>query len=551
MILRMPALPRLRSAPSLPELAAGARFACALPFFLRKRIDLVRARETVSRRLVQREADFLHLAQRAIYANNHSPYRRLLELAGCEYGDLERIVGGDGVDGALHVLLRQGVYLTVDEFKGRRPVVRGATSFSVSPGQLSNPRSGGRLLGHTSGSRGQRSPVPIDAAYMLDRAVTKQLALAARGGADWLQAYYGVPGAGVLHILEYGAFNFSRWFSPIYPFAADLDPRFRWSARLLHCAGLLAGVPLPRPEHVPTDRALLVVHWMADVLRSGRTPNLWAYASFAVRVCQAALEAEIDLPGGQFTLGGEPTTAARLAVIRRTGAEAVPTYGSIDSGAIGYGCLSPAEPDEVHLFSDQHALVQPESTDLQGLPAQALLISTLRPTAPLVLLNVSLGDQAVIAEHACGCALERCGWRTHLHTIRSFEKLTAGGMTFADGDVVRVLEETLPARLGGGPADYQLLEEEGADGQSRLRLLVHPAVGPLDDEVVADAFLSALGAGSETQRVMTQQWRQLGLLSVDRRPPLATAGGKVLHLHQQRSPEEVYPSLPTVGDGLH
>jgi len=31
------------------------------------------------------------------------------------------------------------------------------------------------------------------------------------------------------------------------------------------------------------------------------------------------------------------------------------------------------------------------------------------------------------------------GWDTHIHSIRSPEKLTAGGMSFLDTDVVRVI----------------------------------------------------------------------------------------------------------------
>jgi hypothetical protein len=140
-----------------------------------------------------------------------------------------------------------------------------------------------------------------------------------------------------------------------------------------------------------------------------------------------------------------------------------------------------------------------------------------------------------VVRRACGCPLERLGWTTHLHTIRSDEKLTAGGMTFADADVIRVLEEVLPARFGGGPTDYQLLEEEVAGGRPRLRLLANPALGPLDAAAVAEAFLSAVGRGSGAQRVMALQWRQAGLLRVERRPPLATRSGKILHLHQVRA----------------
>jgi hypothetical protein len=118
--------------------------------------------------------------------------------------------------------------------------------------------------------------------------------------------------------------------------------------------------------------------------------------------------------------------------------------------------------------------------------------------------------------------------------IRSFEKLTAEGMTFLDADVTRVLEDTLPARFGGSPADYQLVEDEGPDGRPRLRLLVHPAVGPVDPRAVAEAFLAALGPAGGAAGIMTQVWRDAGLVTVERDAPRTTMSGKVLHLHRAR-----------------
>jgi hypothetical protein len=105
-------------------------------------------------------------------------------------------------------------------------------------------------------------------------------------------------------------------------------------------------------------------------------------------------------------------------------------------------------------------------------------------------------------------------------------------MTFLDTDVIRILEQELPARFGGGPMDYQLVEDAGADGVSRLCLLVHPSIGPLDPDEVADAFLTLTGGESLATRVMELQWRQAGTLRVERRAPIATASGKILHLHQ-------------------
>jgi hypothetical protein len=116
-----------------------------------------------------------------------------------------------------------------------------------------------------------------------------------------------------------------------------------------------------------------------------------------------------------------------------------------------------------------------------GLPEKAMLLSSLLPSAPVLMLNVCLGDQAALVRRSCGCAMERHGWSLHIEGVRSFEKLTAGGITLLDVDVVRVLEEVLPARFGGAPTDYQLVERpDGADGRPEVRLLVSPALGPLD-----------------------------------------------------------------------
>jgi hypothetical protein len=62
-------------------------------------------------------------------------------------------------------------------------------------------------------------------------------------------------------------------------------------------------------------------------------------------------------------------------------------------------------------------------------------------------------------------------------------------------------EKLLAARFGGGPTHYQLVEEQAPDGRPRLRLLVDPAVGPVDPEAVAAAFLRAVGPGTGIERI--------------------------------------------------
>lgn len=117
-------------------------------------------------RLLRREDSFLTIARNLIYQRRENPYRTLLYLTGCEYGDLEELVNKDGVEGALQVLFHRGVYLTVDEFKGRSPVIRGSFKMEVHPGLFRNPFSASHLFAQTSGSRGARTTIYVDLVKM-------------------------------------------------------------------------------------------------------------------------------------------------------------------------------------------------------------------------------------------------------------------------------------------------------------------------------------------------------------------------------------------------
>jgi len=529
----------MKNRPTFSDVVGGLRFFSGLPRLLRYRVTAEKAHAALKDRFEHRQVNFLALMKDAIYGFPASPYLKLLRLAGCEFRDLEALVQNEGVEGALHALYRKGVYLTVGEAKGRQPVVRGSAKFEVIPGTLAKPGVATALVGESSGSRGSRTPVPIDLGLEKVRSTEMLLDFEARGGLDWVRAIWAVPGAVSLRrVISYtlcGA-QPDRWFSVVNASDAGIHSRYVWSIRALRLGGLLAGVHLPRPIHVPLRDPLPIVHWTSQILRSGRTPQLYTYPSCAVRLCQAARDASISLRGAQFIIGGEPTTASRLAVIERAGATAQVQYGSVETGTLGRGCMFRRAPDDLHLMHDKFAVIQPLNFPAPDLPSQALLItSVFLPLAQLVLFNVSLGDQAEVTHRSCGCPLEELGWTTHIHTIRSFEKLTAGGMTFSDADLVRMLEEVLPANFGGGPTDYQLVEDDVNDGLPHVRLLVHPRLGSLSVDDVRRAFLDAIGEGSGVERVMMLVWRDAGMPIVEREAPRVTSGGKILHVHLDRS----------------
>jgi hypothetical protein len=131
------------------------------------------------------------------------------------------------------------------------------------------------------------------------------------------------------------------------------------------------------------------------------------------------------------------------------------------------------------------------------------------------------------------------GWTNHVHEISSYAKVTAGGMTFFDSDLIRVLEEVLPSLFGGAPSQYQLVEQETGSGQPCLALMVDPSVGDLDEHAVVDAFLSAIGEGSGVEHVMELKWRSDNLMGVIRDRPRLAASGKVRHLLRARSAADI------------
>jgi hypothetical protein len=110
-------------------------------------------------------------------------------------------------------------------------------------------------------------------------------------------------------------------------------------------------------------------------------------------------------------------------------------------------------------------------------------------------------------------------------------------MTFLEVDVLGVLEDALPARFGGGPGDYQLVEDETDDGRPRIRLFVRPGVGPDDLRAVGDALLLALGSASAAERVMSLAWSDGGVVHVERRAPVVLPSGKIRPVHRLPRPQ--------------
>ena len=104
--------------------------------------------------------------------------------------------------------------------------------------------------------------------------------------------------------------------------------------------------------------------------------------------------------------------------------------------------------------------------------------------------------------------------------------------------MVRILEEVLPARLGGTPMDYQLHEEEDASGLTRMSLVISTRIEVSDEASVIALVQQALAESSMSADSAQAIWKQAGTWRVKRMEPVATGRGKLMPLHRVRPSAE-------------
>lgn len=513
----------------LDEVRAGARFLRGLRPFLAHPLDLVGARRSLERQLAAREECFADILARGIFGQQASPYRQLFAWAGIALGDVAALLAAEGLEATLAKLYDAGVYVTLDEFKGRRPITRPGLVWPVRVEDFDNPLMTRHYEARTGGSAGAPRRILIDLNLLEHESAYHALFYAGAGASDrplgiWQPA---PPGAvGIKSALMQAKLGrpTSRWFSQTRPRTGSL--RHAVFARAALTVARLGGARIPAPQYTPAAQAGQVASWLADQRRTGAPAILVTPASAGVRTCRAALDGGIDIGGTLFVLGGEPYTEAKAAVLAETGSRGLCHYAMVEAGMIGLACQAPAAPDDVHLVTDKIATIQRERpAGRAGSVTRALFHTTLLPASPKLMLNVESGDSGVRVDRECGCGVLPPGFRTHLHTIRSYEKLTSEGMNFLGSDLLTLVEQVLPARFGGRPTDYQLVERERA-GLPVVSLVVAGAVGELDDAEVVRVVLEYLEHRGMGEAMMADVWAQSGTLHIERREPHVTPGGK-------------------------
>lgn len=520
-----------------------AQYPSALRRFLREPLTLERAQQIVRARMAQREDHFLKLVERTVYQHPRSPYRTLLDAARCELGDLTALVKQKGIEHALCELREAGVYVTFEEFKGRKPIMRHGVQLQVTARDFNNPLARLDFNLPTGGSTGAAVNIGIDLDHLAALAPNQLVALSAQRLLDipaiW---WYGIlPDFTPSKLLTHAYMRQlpHAWFSHIG--WHDSAGWLKYDAATLY---MLFWLRLTRAKtQVPRVVRVIDAHRIARGLQvlldtHGRC-LLFAQISRSTRVALAAREMDLDFTGVTIRGGGEPATPAKVRAIEQSGARYVSNYAMTDTGGVvASGCAQPADGSDVHVHQDAYALFAfPHRIPNFGVTVPAFNLTTLLPTAPKIMLNVQIDDYGIVEERQCGCELEQYGGTRHLRQIRSYSKLTGEGVTLIGNELVPILEQVLPARFGGSPLDYQLLEEEDARGFTRLSLIVSPRVQLPDERAVIECVLNALRESSAMADAARVVWQHAETLQIKRIEPIWTGRGKLMPLHLAHSHE--------------
>jgi hypothetical protein len=517
----------------------------ALRRVLKVPLTLDMSRRILSERLEKRRENFLESIEETIYGSDSSPYRILLEKAGFRFQDLQMLIMTRGIEDTLGDLYEKGVYIDILEFKGKKTVVRGRHSFNFTEKDFSNPlltkgldtKSGGTRSGGTKiivplEYIEQHNPYGVFAAH--ENGITKNPAII------WLPIL--PAGEGLFFNLRFTAMDNPpvKWFSQIDKKHIKPSREDKLKTKTSVWMARLYGKKMPDPEFVDIRKTVSIAKWMNDNLGNHSGFSVVTYASSALRLIMEAKQHKLKLGNTIFWLMGEPVTEKILEEIQSLGCTAYSLYGCNELMIIGQGCANPHKPDDMHLCKDKLAVIQRStSVEHSDICVDAFYFSTILKTSPKIFLNTQTGDYGVIEKRNCGCGFEKIGFTEHIHSVRSFEKLTAEGATFIGSDLIPLVQRILPSEFGGNATDYQFMEEADENGIPKLFILVSPDIGAIDIARLKEIVFETLTRGEYSHQFSRSYWTQADTLRIKREHPIPTTRGKIVPLHIRKKPVNV------------
>ena len=483
----------------------------------------------LSEQLANRERRFLDMLAQVVFADPQHPYAQMFDEARCSFADVEHLVRSCGIERALETLRQQGVCLSHDEFKGHQPIIRNGRHIPANARSFRNPLASARLESSSAGGRSRGTRVGTSPRLRAYQNCSESLAFTDLDAwsrswfilAPMLPSAYGFTRSFFGHKLGLPA---ERWYAVAGTFKDS--GHYRAVTRLLWMEARAMGVRMPPLRFLPQNDFSPVAEEIAQARRRGRLSLVTGVASSCVRVAAAALDRGLDISGARFVTSGEALTPAKAAVIRSAGAEAFATYKIAELGTIGLGCSKYGGLNTVHHFRDAVAMIaRPSKAPDSEIEVNSMLFTSLLPFSPSFVINLEIGDHGVMARAQCDCAFSKLGFTNVISDIYSYSKLTSHGMTLPAASIVAILEGVLPARFGGSPLDYQLVEQDAGDG-TRIALRVNPGIGEIRPDQIRECFLGEvrkLYGGALANRI----WRHAGSLEILAEPPIVGRTGKI------------------------
>lgn len=510
-----------------------ARLGLAMPGRLRRTVSHDAAVALLTEQQAARETMFLDSAARLVHAAEGNVFHRLLRHVACDHAELTRRVRAHGLEATLAGLRDQGVRLSLEEFKGLRPIERAGlrlAPFDIARSLDNKELARDGIEGTTSGSRSEPTRVMYDWSFIREEAAHERILYEAHGVFDaplalWYPVLPGVAGIhNLLMSLQCGRAP-ERWFSQLKPSARSVSALDHLALFGLRAGSLMAGRPMPAPEWADSARPDPPLDWARGRLAGGGRAVLRTFASSAVRLAERAREREIDLAGLVIFTGGEPLTDTRRRYIESTGALAFPRYVATEAGLIAAACPNRMATDSMHVYTDRLVLI-PGDTAEGPVP---LLLTTLTLHTPKVLFNTEMGDIGKLERHACGCALGRLGFDLFVSDVSSRERLTLEGMTVPLPAVNGAIENAVES-LGGPPDSWQCRVETEGNGAARLVVSISPAIGNVDTARLSADILERVAAAGPGLDVAADIWRSAGTIVIVRESPRMSGGAKLLRL---------------------
>jgi hypothetical protein len=485
--------------------------------------------ELITQQVQGREESFLNTLRRAIFDRPVNPFAEMLFAARCRYEDIENSVRRQGLENTLRELHSAGVYLTQDEFKGRTPIVRAGREIRSTPTSFQNPLAKGSMRHLSSGSRGKAVATMRSREFTLHQEAMHELVVREFQLDRHFQIILRPTLPSALGVQDCAiavrkGHRVAAWYAP------GRSGPYAPATKVLTGLARAYGCRIPSPRIVPDNDFSPAAELIARLRGEGHACLVSGPVSTATRVAAAALDRSWDIRGTLFLVSGESLTKGKSSVMLRAGGEPYARYGVSELGFVGHACRHMKGSGSVHLYSNAIAAITHRR---RGRMAEAevdsLFFTTLLSTAPHVLINFETEDNGVLEEARCDCEFSRAGMRWRIHDLSSFGKMTGHGVTILGTDLVRLLEQTMPSRLGGHPGDFQLVERDG-ESQTALELRVSPRVRESSREKIRACFLEELRliyGGALANRI----WQHADALNVVLAEPLVTGSGKVLSLH--------------------